>query len=67
MIDKYPRTASIQRYIATCCRQAGTNHHLLIVGTGKEGLNSILRQLSDLVILDPGLPDVDGYGILEGM
>lgn len=35
--------------------------------TGKEGLKLILEQLPDLVLLDIGLPDIDGYKILEQM
>ena len=44
-----------------------SNHHLVIARTGKEGLDVILQQLPDLVILDLGLPDIDGYEILERM
>jgi len=44
-----------------------TNHRLVIAKTGTEGLNLILQQLPDLVILDLGLPDMDGYEILERM
>jgi len=44
-----------------------TNHHLVIAKTGKEGLKLILEQLPDLVLLDIGLPDIDGYEILEQM
>jgi signal transduction histidine kinase/CheY-like chemotaxis protein len=44
-----------------------SNHHLVIARTGKEGLDIILQQLPDLVILDLGLPDIDGYEILERM
>jgi CheY-like chemotaxis protein len=44
-----------------------TNHHLVIAGTGKEGLDLILQQLPDLAILDLSLPDIDGYEILERM
>ena len=44
-----------------------TNHHLVIARTGKEGLDLILQQLPDLVILDLSLPDIDGYEILERM
>ncbi len=42
-----------------------TNHHLVIAKTGKAGLNLILEQLPDLVLLDIGLPDMDGYEILK--
>lgn len=44
-----------------------TNHHLVIAKTGKEGLKLILEQLPDLVLLDIGLPDMNGYEILEQM
>lgn len=44
-----------------------TNHHLVIAKTGKEGIKLILEQLPDLVLLDIGLPDMDGYEILEQM
>jgi PAS domain S-box-containing protein len=44
-----------------------TNHHLVIATTGQEGLDVILQQLPDLAILDLGLPDIDGYEILERM
>lgn len=44
-----------------------TNHHLVIAKTGKEGLKLILEQLPDLVLLDIGLPDIDGYQILGQM
>ncbi|NOR42278.1 MAG: response regulator [Gammaproteobacteria bacterium] len=44
-----------------------TNHHLVIAKTGSEGLKLILEELPDLVLLDIGLPDMDGYKILEQM
>jgi CheY-like chemotaxis protein/nitrogen-specific signal transduction histidine kinase len=44
-----------------------TNHRLVIAKTGNEGLKLILEQLPDLVLLDLGLPDMDGYEILEQM
>ena len=44
-----------------------SNHHLVIARTGTEGLKLILEQLPDLVLLDLGLPDMDGYEILEKM
>ena len=44
-----------------------TNHHLLIARTGNEGLKLIQEQLPDLVLLDIGLPDMNGYEILEQM
>ena len=44
-----------------------TNHHLIIANTGSEGLKLILEQLPDIVMLDIGLPDMDGYAVLEKM
>lgn len=44
-----------------------SNHHLVIARTGNEGLKLILEQLPDVVLLDLGLPDMDGYELLEKM
>jgi signal transduction histidine kinase/CheY-like chemotaxis protein len=44
-----------------------TNHQLTIATTGNEGLKLIQQQLPDLVLLDIGLPDINGYEILEQM
>ncbi|UCB55831.1 MAG: PAS domain S-box protein [Thiotrichales bacterium] len=44
-----------------------SNHHLVIAGTGGEGLELILKLLPDVVLLDLGLPDMDGYELLEKM
>lgn len=44
-----------------------TNHHLIIAKTGNEGLKLIFEQLPDIVMLDIGLPDMDGYTVLEKM
>jgi len=44
-----------------------SNHHLVIARTGNEGLKLILEQLPDVVLLDLGLPDIDGYEVLEQM
>jgi signal transduction histidine kinase/CheY-like chemotaxis protein len=44
-----------------------TNHNLVIARTGNEGLKLIQEQLPDLVLLDIGLPDINGYEILEQM
>ena len=42
-----------------------TNHNLVIANTAEEGLKLIIEQLPDLVILDIGLPDMDGFVLLE--
>ena len=44
-----------------------SNHDLVIGRTGNEGLELILKLLPDVVLLDLGLPDMDGYELLEKM
>jgi two-component system KDP operon response regulator KdpE len=38
---------------------------VLAAGTGREGLDLVEREAPDLVLLDIGLPDMDGYKVLE--
>jgi two-component system KDP operon response regulator KdpE len=38
---------------------------LLSAGTGKEALDLVERESPDLVLLDVGLPDMDGFKVLE--
>jgi DNA-binding response OmpR family regulator len=38
---------------------------LLSAGTGKEALELVERESPDLVLLDVGLPDMDGFKVLE--
>jgi DNA-binding response OmpR family regulator len=38
---------------------------VLAAETGKQGLDLVRRQLPDLVLLDMGLPDVDGLSLCE--
>ena len=38
---------------------------LLAAATGREGLDLVEREAPDLVLLDIGLPDADGYKVLE--
>ncbi len=40
-------------------------HKPLIAGTAKEALQTAAREQPDLVVLDLGLPDQDGYHVLE--
>ncbi|MEO1083608.1 MAG: sigma-54 dependent transcriptional regulator, partial [Acidobacteriota bacterium] len=46
-------------------RLALKGHHIQTVGTGAEALRSVERQVFDAVLLDLGLPDGDGLGVLE--
>ena len=55
----------IQRLIAVCLRPAG-----LIIETrddGPSGLEAALESPPDLLILDVGLPKMDGWQVLEGI
>jgi DNA-binding response OmpR family regulator len=38
-------------------------HEVVAVGTGKEALEAVRRLRPDLVLLDIGLPDIDGYDV----
>lgn len=38
---------------------------ILIVGTGKEGMEKVTAEPPDIVILDLGLPDIDGLKVLK--
>jgi DNA-binding response OmpR family regulator len=40
---------------------------LLSAGTGKEALDLVEHESPDLVLLDVGLPDIDGFKVLEEM
>ena len=42
-------------------------HDVLTAHTGKEGLEVVLRQPVDVVVLDLGLPDMDGEDVLRGI
>ena len=50
--------ASIQRAVGTLLRSRG--YELEVVGTGAEALRIVDDRLPDLIVLDLGLPDVEG-------
>ena len=55
----------ISSFVAKGLRSAG--HQPTIVETGRDALNHVLTDGYDLVILDIGLPDMDGFDVLERM
>jgi PAS domain S-box-containing protein len=40
-------------------------HEVVAVGTGQEALDAVRRLRPDLVLLDIGLPDIDGYDVAQ--
>ena len=50
--------ASIQRAMAPLLRSRG--YAVLVAGTGRDAIDLFERERPDLVILDLGLPDMDG-------
>ena len=55
--------AEIRRLVADAMARHG--HDIETAGTGMEGLQTAVSQSPDLVILDLGLPDVDGAELLR--
>lgn len=46
---------------------AAEGHHTKVVGTGLEALDEVLSGRHDLMVLDIGLPDIDGFEVLDQM
>ncbi len=63
----YVEDDQINAHLLSGIFETMTNHHLMIARTGAEGLELIMKELPDLVLLDINLPDMDGYEILEKM
>ncbi len=53
----------LQRTLRINLRARG--HEVLLAGTGQEAVTTFLSQQPDLVILDLGLPDIDGIDVLR--
>ena len=55
--------AQIRRFLDIGLRAEG--YHVLLASTGQEGLGLAATQSPDLVILDIGLPDLEGHDVLR--
>jgi len=49
--------------LAQCLQSLG--HDLRICHNGKEGIGAVKRERPDIVLLDIGLPDIDGYEVAK--
>lgn len=56
---------SICSFITTAL--SGNGYHITSAYTGKEGLNLASADLPDIILLDLGLPDIDGCQVLKQM
>ncbi len=53
---------------ATLCRVAlGKDHHVVLAGTLKDGLELLAEDRYDAVLSDLGLPDASGVAVVEGI
>ncbi|HZK04329.1 MAG TPA: response regulator transcription factor [Actinomycetaceae bacterium] len=55
----------ISSFVSKGLRSAG--YQPTVVATGRDALNHALTEGYDLVVLDIGLPDIDGFQVLERM
>jgi len=55
--------ADIRSLLKYCLEKEG--YHVLLAGDGLEALEKARVEKPDLIILDLGLPKMDGFGVLE--
>lgn len=60
LVDDEPKIA---RFVKTTLSLAG--HEIVVAETGTESLEMVDTHLPDLIILDLGLPDMDGFEVLR--
>jgi CheY-like chemotaxis protein len=53
----------MRELIEMVCTEAG--HTVRLVGTGLNGLLSVRQKKPDLILLDMGLPELDGYSVAK--
>jgi len=62
VIDDAPEIVEV----VTICLQLRWGHaQVLAAGSGKRGLEMVIKEQPDLVVLDVNLPDINGFEVLE--
>lgn len=54
---------AIQNLLKIALKQE--EHNVNVVGTAREGVDFIVKNIVDLIVLDLGLPDMDGINVVE--
>ena len=54
---------AIQNLLQIALKQE--EHNVNVVGTAREGVDFIVKNIVDLIVLDLGLPDMDGINVVE--
>ena len=62
VIDDEPQ---IRRFLDISLRAQG--YKVELANSGQAGIDALARQVADLVILDIGLPDLDGHEVLQSI
>ena len=54
---------AIQNLLKIALKQEG--HGVFAVGSAREGIDFVVKNIVDLIVLDLGLPDMDGSNVVE--